>query len=102
MYSYLVLKPLTESFLNSSSGITVAGTLRRLTLERYLPVIDAVFVASVIIVLALELRRFCMIKNTDEIEEKVNNWHIYMRIAVLFLWIIVTFGLLCLSIALRG
>ena len=100
-YSYLVMKGLTKGFLENSHGITVAGALRKLSIEKYVPVIDACFLGCLLLLLIYGLKELF---GTNKSEEKnvLNIWHFRVRMAVIYGWILISLAALYLSIRIRG
>lgn len=87
-FAYLILKPLCGRVLNGEQGTTVAGILRRLYLEKYLPAVNAVVITCFISVIALAAYR---LKNNVKLYHVDKNLlyknHIRIRIFTMYAWI---------------
>ena len=87
-FAYLILKPLCGRVLNGEQGTTVAGILRRLYLEKYLPAVNAVVITCFISVIALAVYR---LKNNVKLYHVDKNLlyknHIRIRIFTMYAWI---------------
>lgn len=103
-YSYLILKGFTKAFSDKNQGITIAGILRKLSLENYMPVYTAIFAACLILILLLGYKDIEYYKRGDGNSEdkEIIVWHVDLRIAILYMWIVATVGTLILSVVYRG
>ncbi|NBJ92114.1 hypothetical protein [Parablautia muri] len=93
-FSYLILRPIYQ-MINQEEIPTVCGTLRRFQLTMFQPVINSVVIAAVIFVAYLSYRG--MKEENDKEEIVIENWHIRIRIIILYGWTI-----LCLLMLAAG
>lgn len=84
-YSYLILKPLYDTFFSERDSVTVAGILRRFQVETVLPIIGAILVACITY---LMLQGFMGCKEVSkDFTVKISPWHFRIRILCLYGWI---------------
>ncbi len=82
-FSYLILRPVYQ-MINSEDIPTVCGLLRRLNLTEMQPMVNSVVIAAVIFIAYLS---YMGIKGeSDEKEILIENWHIRIRIIILYGW----------------
>ena len=97
-FSYLLLKPFCTKVLSGGQGTTVAGVLRRvLAVDKYPSAIAAVMVACMVTILYLAWKENERKEEADQ-EGPVSVWHFRGRIALYYIWIIITSGALFLTI----
>lgn len=93
-FSYLLLRPVYH-LINPDNIPTVCGTLRRFQLTMFQPMVNSVVIAAVIAIAYLSYKGIK--KNRDAEEVLIENWHIRIRIIVLYGWTV-----LCMLLLLTG
>jgi hypothetical protein len=98
-FAYLILKPLCKWVLNGEQGTTVAGILRRIYFEKYLPAVNAVVIACFISIIAVAVYR---LKNNVKLYHMDENLlymkHIRIRIFTMYAWIAATILALIITV----
>lgn len=98
-FAYLVLKPLCGRILSGESAVTVAGALRSLGAEEYLPVLEGILLAVLLMTAICAYRSIRDMGENENITEpesyvlagklRVNvlNCHIGVRVLLIYGWI---------------
>ena len=97
-YAYLVFKGLCTDAIQGIQGVTIAGILRRMGVEDLKHVISGICFGCIFLFGYYSYRpiRDNKINSSEEIE-KINIWHIRIRILSIYAWIIATLGAICLT-----
>lgn len=93
-FAYLLLKPLCGRILSGERAVTVAGALRSLGIETYLPVLEAILVGWLLMTGLAAYRSVTgKPENTqrestpESREQRVIRFHMDVRILLLYAWI---------------
>lgn len=81
-FSYLILRPIYQ-MINQEDIPTVCGTLRRFQLTMFQPAVNSVVIAAVIFIAYLSFRG---LKEENKEEILIENWHMRIRIVLLYGW----------------
>ena len=98
-YTYLVLKPVYKSLETvTDQGTTVAGILRRLSVEPILPVINAVMIACLFYIGYEAWKNVPYLSGDDIVDKKSYIWHIRIRTFFIYGWIAITLAAFAITI----
>lgn len=98
-FSYLMLSRLFINKMPKDGGVTVAGILRQLSFDRFLPAISAIVVTMAIVILLIGIKRTnCYEKDDEKSISQINVWHIRSRYLLVLVWFMLCLGAFVLGI----
>jgi len=96
-FSYLVIKGLYNKYIPTEGAVTIAGILRKLSVDRFFPAITAIIFATILTILVLGYKSLCIEdkngKNIDrDSNDSINIWVIRFKYIIVFGWFLVCLG----------